>query len=135
VRNSARLDATRAKGGLGDGGGRGAEVEGGLDGPAAGSLLLRRVADDVDERAVGLGVGVGVDFGGDLDEVGAQAAGVPFAEDRCDLGRGVVGHVPEQVVVRGRLFGRMQGPFMNSWWLLLIRRSSRDSSRAHRGPR
>ena len=53
-----------------------------LDGPPARALLLGLVEDDVDEGAARRRVGVGEDVGGDLDEVGVEAAGVPGTEDR-----------------------------------------------------
>ena len=62
---------------LGDAADRDAQVERVLDGPAAGALLLGLVEHDVDERLAGLGVGVGQHLGGDLDQVGVQAACVP----------------------------------------------------------
>lgn len=89
------------EGGLGDGGDRGGQVEGGLHGPAAGALLPGGVVDDVDERATGVRVGVGEDLGGDLDQIGAEAALVPGAEDVGDLGGAVPGDLAQQVVGLG----------------------------------
>jgi hypothetical protein len=86
---------------LGDPVDRHAEVKGGLHRPTAGALLLGLVEHDVDERAAGLRVGVREDLGGDLDQVGVEAAGVPGAEDLGDLRGRVPGGVPQQVVGLG----------------------------------
>src|SRR5690606_29023307 len=75
-----------------------AEVEGGLDGPAAGALLFGGVDDDVDEGFAGGGVGLAQHLGGDLDEVGLEGAGVPVGEDVGDLPGVVAEGVAQQVV-------------------------------------
>ncbi len=86
---------------LGDAADRDAEVEGVLDGPAAGALLLGLVEHDVDERLTRAGVGVGQDLGGDLDQVRVEAAGVPGPERLGDLRGLEADAVPEQVVGLG----------------------------------
>ena len=86
---------------LGDAADRDAQVERVLDGPAAGALLLGLVEHDVDERLAGGRVGVGQHLGGDLDQVGVQAAGVPRAEGLGDLRGLEADAVPEQVVGLG----------------------------------
>ena len=86
---------------LGDAAHRHAQVERVLDGPAAGPLLFGLVEHDVDEGLAGAGVGVGQDLGGDLDEIGVQAAGVPGPEGLGDLRGRHADAVPEQVVRLG----------------------------------
>ena len=86
---------------LGDAAHRHAQVERVLDGPAAGALLLGLVEHDVDEGLAGAGVGVSQDLGGDLDEIGVQAAVVPGPERLGDLRGRHADAVPEQVVRLG----------------------------------
>ncbi len=71
--------------GFGDEHHRLAQLHGGDDRPLAGALLAGGVEDDVDHgRAVV--VGGGQDLGGDLDQVGLEAALVPAGEDLGHLG-------------------------------------------------
>jgi hypothetical protein len=82
----------------GDAGDRDAEVQGDLDRPAAGALLLRLVHDHVHERLPGRRVHVGEDLGRDLDQVRVEAPGVPRAEDLRDPRGLVPGDVAQQLV-------------------------------------
>src|SRR5206468_10416741 len=97
---------------LGDPGQRHPELERRLAGPATCAFLFRLVLDRVDERVRPLPawalradatsprkrgreavVVLGEDVGGDLDQVGLQAAVVPLAKDRGEL----VGRLAERV--------------------------------------
>ncbi len=84
--------------GLRDTGHRNAQVEGDLDRPAAGALLLGLVHHDVHERLARLRVDVRQHLGRDLDQVGVEAALVPGAEDLRDLRGGVAGDIAQQLV-------------------------------------
>lgn len=74
-----------SKYGLGDAGDRHAQIQSRLDRPAARSLLLGSVDDDVDQRLARLGVDLAEHLGGDLDQVGLEGALVPLGEDVGNL--------------------------------------------------
>ncbi len=109
-RRAARAETARCSGwrrerpredGLGDARHGHAEIERGLDGPAAGALGAGLVQDDVHERLAGLGVHLAQHLGGDLDEGGLQLAPVPLGEDIGDLGGGLAGAAADEVVGLG----------------------------------
>ena len=102
-RTAASPEADRAKTDSAIVDDRHAELEGGLDRPAAGALLLRGVDDDVDEGPAGGGVDVVEHLGRDLDEERVELAGVPLAEDLGDLGGGQPGRRQHVVGLRDEL--------------------------------
>ena len=65
------------EGGLGDGGDRDPELEGGLRGPHAGTLLPGGVDHDIHEGPAGDRIGAGEHLGGDVDEVGVELGVLP----------------------------------------------------------
>src|SRR5665213_972246 len=84
-----------------DRGQRHTEIERGLAGPPASTLLLGLVSDHIHKCLPRSAVPLRENIGRDLDEVGLKPSLIPFAEDRCKLSRRQPEGMAEEVVALG----------------------------------